>query len=88
MDGQQEAPPTEQEVMSWEGAGLIPGCLCVLVQTLAALPDQDSFYDVTDCLEQLGMEAVVRKHMSNKGTEPDLKAQFSTYEVLVPMRCW
>ncbi|XP_043959211.1 FH1/FH2 domain-containing protein 1 isoform X2 [Gambusia affinis] len=48
---------------------------------LAALPDQDSFYDVTDCLEQLGMEALVQKHLSSKRAEPDLKAQFSTYEV-------
>ncbi|XP_015252828.1 PREDICTED: FH1/FH2 domain-containing protein 1 [Cyprinodon variegatus] len=54
--------------------------MTLINKTLAALPDQDSFYDVTDCLEQRGMEAIVRKHMSNKATEPDLKAQFSTYE--------
>lgn len=52
-----------------------------LHQTLAALPDQDSFYDVTDCLEQLGMETIIHKHMLDKGTEPDLRAQFSIYEV-------
>lgn len=46
-----------------------------------ALPDQDSFYDVTDKLELLGMEAVIRKHMNNKGTEPDLRTQFTIYEV-------
>lgn len=50
-------------------------------QTLAVLPDQDSFYDVTDSLEQLGIETVIQKHMNNKGTEPELKAQFSVYEV-------
>ncbi|XP_047219368.1 FH1/FH2 domain-containing protein 1 isoform X3 [Girardinichthys multiradiatus] len=54
--------------------------MTLINKTLAALPDQDSFYDVTDCLEQLGMETIIRKHMSNKGTEPDLRAQFSTYE--------
>ncbi|XP_008400338.1 FH1/FH2 domain-containing protein 3 [Poecilia reticulata] len=54
--------------------------MTLINKILAALPDQDSFYDVTDCLERLGMEAVVRKHLSSKGAEPDLKAQFSTYE--------
>ena len=52
-----------------------------MCQTLAVLPDQDSFYDATDCLEQLGMETIIHKHMSNKGTEPDLRAQFTIYEV-------
>uniref|UniRef100_A0A8C7JPH5 Formin homology 2 domain containing 1 n=1 Tax=Oncorhynchus kisutch TaxID=8019 RepID=A0A8C7JPH5_ONCKI len=50
-------------------------------KTLAALPDQDSFYDVTDCLEQQGMEHIMHKHMSSKVTEPDLKQQFTIYEV-------
>lgn len=45
------------------------------------LPDQDSFYDVTDSLEQLGIETIIQKHMNNKGTEPELRAQFSIYEV-------
>lgn len=50
-------------------------------QTLAALPDQDSFYDVADCLEQQGMENIMHKHMNTKGTEADLKQQFTIYEV-------
>ncbi|KPP64959.1 FH1/FH2 domain-containing protein 1-like, partial [Scleropages formosus] len=49
-------------------------------KTLAALPDQDSFYDVTDCLEELGMERIMQKHMSSKGTEADLKQQLAIYE--------
>lgn len=59
--------------------------MCVS-QTLAALPDQDSFYDVTDSLEQLGMETIMHKHMNHKGTEPDLRAQFTVYEVLKPVQ--
>ncbi len=51
-------------------------------QTLSALPDQDSFYDMTDCLEQLGMEGIVQKHMTSCGTEGDLKQQFIIYEVI------
>lgn len=50
-------------------------------QTLAALPDQDTFYDVTDCLEQQGMERVVQQYLGSKGTDLDLKQQFTLYEV-------
>ncbi|KAG9341982.1 hypothetical protein JZ751_018299 [Albula glossodonta] len=54
--------------------------MTLINKTLAALPDQDSFYDVTDCLEQQGMERIMQKHMNSKGTEPDLKQQFTIYE--------
>ncbi|XP_067258439.1 FH1/FH2 domain-containing protein 1 isoform X3 [Chanodichthys erythropterus] len=54
--------------------------MTLINKTLAALPDQDSFYDVTDCLEQLGMEGVVQKYMTSSGTESDLKQQFTIYE--------
>ncbi|XP_068446833.1 FH1/FH2 domain-containing protein 1 [Clinocottus analis] len=54
--------------------------MMLINKTLAVLPDQDSFYDVTDSLEQLGMELIIHKHMSNKGAEPDLRAQFTAYE--------
>ncbi|XP_039867412.1 FH1/FH2 domain-containing protein 1 isoform X7 [Simochromis diagramma] len=59
---------------------LLVFAMTLINKTLAALPDQDSFYDVTDKLELLGMEAVIRKHMNNKGTEPDLRTQFTIYE--------
>ncbi|XP_026234885.1 FH1/FH2 domain-containing protein 1 isoform X3 [Anabas testudineus] len=54
--------------------------MTLINKTLAALPDQDSFYDVTDSLEQLGMETIIQKHMNNKGAEPELRAQFTVYE--------
>ncbi|XP_072374488.1 FH1/FH2 domain-containing protein 1 isoform X2 [Scyliorhinus torazame] len=54
--------------------------MTLINKTLGALPDQDSFYDVTDCLEQLGMEKIIQRHMSNKGTDPNLKQQFTIYE--------
>uniref|UniRef100_A0AAQ5XFR2 Formin homology 2 domain containing 1 n=1 Tax=Amphiprion ocellaris TaxID=80972 RepID=A0AAQ5XFR2_AMPOC len=60
---------------------LLMFAMTLINKTLAVLPDQDSFYDVTDSLEQLGMEAVISKHLNNKGAEPDLKAQFTIYEV-------
>ncbi|XP_016408386.1 FH1/FH2 domain-containing protein 1-like isoform X2 [Sinocyclocheilus rhinocerous] len=54
--------------------------MTLINKTLSALPDQDSFYDMTDCLEQLGMEGIVQKHMTSSGTEGDLKQQFIIYE--------
>ncbi|XP_053522662.1 FH1/FH2 domain-containing protein 1 isoform X4 [Artibeus jamaicensis] len=49
-------------------------------KTLAALPDQDSFYDVTDALEQQGMESLVQCHLGSAGTDIDLRAQLVLYE--------
>ncbi|XP_011918512.1 PREDICTED: FH1/FH2 domain-containing protein 1 isoform X5 [Cercocebus atys] len=49
-------------------------------KTLAALPDQDSFYDVTDALEQQGMEALVQRHLGTAGTDVDLRTQLLLYE--------
>ncbi|XP_048371884.1 FH1/FH2 domain-containing protein 1 isoform X2 [Sphaerodactylus townsendi] len=54
--------------------------MTLINKTLAALPDQDSFYDLTDCLEQQGMERIFQDHVNNKGTDPDLKQQFVVYE--------
>ncbi|KAG8437315.1 hypothetical protein GDO86_008137 [Hymenochirus boettgeri] len=54
--------------------------MTLINKTLAALPDQDSFYDVTDCLEQQGMEKIIQRHMSNKATDPDLKQRLAVYE--------
>uniref|UniRef100_A0A8D2MLY1 Formin homology 2 domain containing 1 n=1 Tax=Zonotrichia albicollis TaxID=44394 RepID=A0A8D2MLY1_ZONAL len=55
--------------------------MTLINKTLAALPDQDTFYDVTDCLEQQGMEQVVQQYLGSKGTDLDLKQQFTIYEV-------
>ncbi|MGH0144728.1 UNVERIFIED_CONTAM: hypothetical protein FKN15_011412 [Acipenser sinensis] len=54
--------------------------MTLINKTLAALPDQDSFYDLTDCLETQGMENIIHRHMNNKGTDSDLKHQFTLYE--------
>ncbi|XP_028256959.1 FH1/FH2 domain-containing protein 3-like isoform X6 [Parambassis ranga] len=59
---------------------LLMFAMTLINKTLAVLPDQDSFYDVTDSLEQLGMESIIHKHINNKGAEPDLRAQFTVYE--------
>lgn len=51
------------------------------IQTLSGLPDQDSFYDVVDCLEELGIAAVSQRHLNKKGTDLDLVEQLNIYEV-------
>ncbi|XP_071660499.1 FH1/FH2 domain-containing protein 3 isoform X9 [Patagioenas fasciata] len=50
-------------------------------KTLLGLPDQDSFYDVVDCLEELGIEAISQRHLNKKGTDLDLVEQFNIYEM-------
>ncbi|XP_067326994.1 FH1/FH2 domain-containing protein 1 isoform X2 [Anolis sagrei] len=54
--------------------------MTLINKTLAAFPDQDSFYDVTDCLEQQGMERIIAQHMASKGTDPGLRHQLAIYE--------
>ncbi|XP_031806149.1 LOW QUALITY PROTEIN: FH1/FH2 domain-containing protein 1 [Sarcophilus harrisii] len=54
--------------------------MTLINKTLAALPDQDSFYDVTDALEQQGMEGIVQKHLGSPGTDADLRVQLVLYE--------
>uniref|UniRef100_A0ABM5EV05 FH1/FH2 domain-containing protein 1 isoform X1 n=1 Tax=Pogona vitticeps TaxID=103695 RepID=A0ABM5EV05_9SAUR len=54
--------------------------MTLINKTLAALPDQDAFYDVTDCLEQQGMERIIQQHVAGKGTDPDLHQQLTLYE--------
>lgn len=55
-----------------------------MFQTLAGLPDQDSYYDMVDCLEEQGIEAMGQRHLSRKGTDLDLVEQFNIYEVRKP----
>ncbi|TKS65388.1 FH1/FH2 domain-containing protein 3 [Collichthys lucidus] len=86
VDGQRGVKPWSylMEVLEERNGSdteLLMFAMTLINKTLAVLPDQDSFYDVTDSLEQLGMETIIHKHMNNKGTEPDLRAQFTSYEV-------
>jgi len=53
------------------------------LQTLRGIPDQDLFYDVTDALEEQGMEAVIVRLMNREGVDPDLLEQLRIYEVVL-----
>ncbi|XP_057700841.1 FH1/FH2 domain-containing protein 1 isoform X1 [Corythoichthys intestinalis] len=59
---------------------LLVFAMTLVNKTLAALPDQDSFYDVTDCLESLRMEEVVRGFLADDNAGADLRAQLTIYE--------
>lgn len=54
--------------------------MTLINKTLAALPDQDSFYDMVDVLEEQRMEAVSRMYLGRKGTDLDLLEQLNIYE--------
>ncbi|XP_077404201.1 FH1/FH2 domain-containing protein 3 isoform X3 [Vanacampus margaritifer] len=59
---------------------LLVYAMTLINKTLAALPDQDSFYDMVDGLEEQGMETVTQRHLSRKGTDLDLVEQLNIYE--------
>lgn len=60
---------------------LLVYAMTLINKTLAGLPDQDSFYDVVDCLEEQGIEGLAQRHLNRKGTDLDLVEQFNMYEM-------
>ncbi|XP_028281710.1 FH1/FH2 domain-containing protein 3 isoform X3 [Parambassis ranga] len=59
---------------------LLVFAMTLINKTLAGLPDQDSYYDMVDYLEEQGIEATAKRHLSRKGTDLDLVEQFNIYE--------
>ncbi|GAB1603515.1 FH1/FH2 domain-containing protein 3-like isoform X4 [Argonauta hians] len=59
---------------------LLSYAMTLINKVLYAIPDQDTFYDVSDALEELGMERITKKHMRKKGTDEDLMKQFQNYD--------
>lgn len=51
--------------------------------TLAQLPDQDSYYDVVDCLEEQGVERIIQHYLSRHGIDNDLLKQMNIYETVL-----
>ncbi|XP_054477817.1 FH1/FH2 domain-containing protein 3 [Anoplopoma fimbria] len=62
---------------------LLVYAMTLINKTLAGLPDQDSYYDMVDCLEEQGIEAMAQRHLSRKGTDLDLVEQFNIYEMIL-----
>ncbi|XP_059147790.1 uncharacterized protein LOC131935409 isoform X6 [Physella acuta] len=59
---------------------LLVYAMTLVNKVISAIPDQDTFYDVTDALEELGMDAVTQRHMHKQGADLDLLTQFQIYE--------
>ncbi|KAG5443484.1 FH1/FH2 domain-containing protein 3, variant 2 [Clonorchis sinensis] len=57
--------------------------MVLLNKTLNAIPDQDTFYDVTDCLEEMGMQQIVQSNLSKANNDPELVEQFHIYEAML-----
>ncbi|XP_031330024.1 FH1/FH2 domain-containing protein 3 isoform X1 [Photinus pyralis] len=47
------------------------------------IPDQDTYYDQTDALEEQGIESIIQRYMSKPGTDLDLLQQFQIYEAVL-----
>ncbi|XP_026156119.1 FH1/FH2 domain-containing protein 3 isoform X1 [Mastacembelus armatus] len=60
---------------------LLVYAMTLINKTLAALPDQDSFYDMVDGLEEQNIETVSQRHLGRKGTDLDLVEQLNIYEM-------
>ncbi|KAM6903636.1 FH1/FH2 domain-containing protein 3 isoform 1-T1 [Lycodopsis pacificus] len=60
---------------------LLVYAMTLINKTLATLPDQDSFYDMVDGLEEQGMDTVTQRHLGRKGTDLDLVEQLNIYEM-------
>lgn len=50
---------------------------------LNGIPDQDTYYDQTDSLEEQGIESIIQRYMSKPGTDLDLLQQFQIYEAVL-----
>lgn len=50
---------------------------------LNGIPDQDTYYDQTDALEEQGIEGIIQRYMSKQGTDLDLLQQFQIYEAVL-----
>jgi hypothetical protein len=48
---------------------------------LSVVPDQDTFYDMTDSLEKQGMQRCTQFYLNKKPIEPELVEQFNIYDV-------
>lgn len=47
------------------------------------IPDQDTYYDQADALEEQGIEGIIQRYMSKPGTDLDLLQQFQIYEAVL-----
>ncbi|XP_044734210.1 FH1/FH2 domain-containing protein 3 isoform X2 [Chrysoperla carnea] len=57
--------------------------MTLINKCLNGIPDQDTYYDQVDCLEEQGIENIIQKYMSRQCTNLDLLRQFQIYEAVL-----
>lgn len=67
----------ERDVTDWESLLL---AMTFLNKVLQGLPDRATFLDVTDAVEQLGMEELVKQFSAQKNADLDFIQQLHVYE--------
>ncbi|XP_060742862.1 FH1/FH2 domain-containing protein 3 isoform X2 [Tachysurus vachellii] len=59
--------------------------MSLINKTLAALPDQDSFYDLVDVLEEQDIKHMTSRYSTHRSTDPELREQIRIYEVTLQL---
>ncbi|KAL7058564.1 hypothetical protein AAHC03_013297 [Spirometra sp. Aus1] len=54
--------------------------MILINKVLADVPDQETFYDITDCLEDQGIKELADKYVQDSNSDPSLVEQFNIYE--------
>ncbi|ROT69951.1 putative FH1/FH2 domain-containing protein 3 [Penaeus vannamei] len=62
---------------------LLTYAMTLVNKTLNGIPDQDTYYDHTDFLEEQGMETLIEKYMHRPDSDLDLLQQFTIYEAVL-----
>lgn len=57
--------------------------MTLINKVLNGIPDQDTYYDQTDALEEQGIETIIQRYMAKPGTDLDLLQQFQIYEAVL-----
>lgn len=62
---------------------LLTYAMTLVNKTLNGIPDQDTYYDQTDYLEEQGLEVLIEKYMHRPDSDLDLLQQFTIYEAVL-----
>jgi len=52
-------------------------------QVLSVIPDQDTFYDLVDALEDQGLQRIMERTRKSSGVRQDIVDEFMRYEASV-----
>lgn len=75
--------PYEGSFWASDGLNYYIYCMWIALQTLNYIPDQDTFYDMTDAFERQDIEGVSQRMCNKSNSDLDLVEQFKLYEVIM-----